>query len=91
MNKTNFASEYLQHQVNDNYPRFIVTSYITALIGILFIFRNLYRSEAGLNDEFSDMYLYTWVFLVVNSILLRIALPLAKRSENINSVQQVLV
>jgi diguanylate cyclase (GGDEF)-like protein len=90
MNKTNFASEYLQHQVNDNYPRFIVTSYITALIGILFIFRNLYRSEAGLNDEFSNMYLYTWVFLVVNSILLRIALPLAKRSKNIKLTDLVM-
>lgn len=90
MNHVSFASEYLQHQVNDNYPRFIVTSYITALIGILFIFRNLYRSEAGLNGDDSDMYLYTWVFLVVSSILLRIALPLVKRYQGLKSTDAVL-
>jgi len=88
--KNSFAKDYLQHQVEDNYTRFIITTYITGLIGVLFIFRNLYRTEAGLNGSDSIYYLYTWIALVSFSVVTRIALPLAKRQTNVVTTDMVM-
>lgn len=78
-----FANNYLQSRVEDNYSRFIVSTYVLCIIGILFTFRNIYYQLNGINGIYKDYYLAIWMSLIVFSIAFRFVLSAAKKRQSL--------
>ncbi|MBU2880633.1 GGDEF domain-containing protein [Psychrosphaera sp. B3R10] len=81
-----FAIKYLESQVEDNYSRFVVATYVLGIIALLFCCRNIYHQVNDINGEYSSPYLIIWFGLFLSSAVFRFVLPTAKAYNNIKNM-----
>lgn len=84
--QSRFANNYLQSQVEDNYTRFVVSTYVLGALGFLFLFRNIYYQVNQLNLEFGQQYFVIWLSLMILSVIFGFVLPQVKRSQNLERI-----
>lgn len=85
-----FAIKYLESQVEDNYSRFIVATYVLGVMGLLFCCRNIYHQLDGIGGEFKNAYLIIWFGLFLCSAAFRFVLPIAKKYKNIKNLDLIM-
>jgi len=82
LNSDTFKSEYLKHQVEDNYSRFLVIPIITCIIGLLFFSRNSYVYFYQGANESIDRYFVFWSALVLVSVCFRVFISSVNKRNN---------
>lgn len=82
LNSDAFKSEYLKHQVEDNYNRFLVIPIITCVIGLLFFSLNSYVYFYEEPRETTDSYFILWSVLVVLSLVFRLFISSVSKKNN---------
>ena len=82
LNSDTFKSEYLKHQVEDNYNRFLVIPIITCVIGLLFFSLNSYVYFYEEPREQTNSYFVLWAALVISSLVFRLFISSVSKKNN---------
>lgn len=82
LNSDRFKSEYLKHQVEDNYNRFLVIPIITCVIGLLFFTLNSYVYFYQEPKATTNSYFVLWSALVLLSLIFRVFISSVSKKNN---------
>ena len=91
LSSESFKSEYLKHQVEDNYNRFLVIPIITCVIGLLFFTLNSYIYFYQEPKATTDSYFILWSVLIVLSLLFRVFISSVSKSNNYHLLDKTIL
>ena len=86
-----FKSEYLKHQVEDNFNRFLIIPIITCAIGLLFFALNSYIYFYQTPDQSTDIYFFLWAALIILSLCFRLFISSVNKRNNHRLVDVVIL
>ncbi len=91
LSSESFKSEYLKHQVEDNYNRFLVIPIITCVIGLLFFTLNSYIYFYQEPNISTNSYFVLWSALVLISLMFRVFISTVNKSNNYHLLDKTIL
>lgn len=86
-----FKSEYLKHQVEDNYNRFLIIPIITCAIGLLFFTLNSYVYFYQEPSETTNSYFILWSSLIIISLVFRVFISSVSKTSNFQLLDKTIL
>lgn len=91
LSSESFKSEYLKHQVEDNYNRFLVIPIITCVIGLLFFTLNSYIYFYQEPNITTNSYFVLWSALVLISLMFRVFISTVNKTNNYHLLDKIIL